>query len=914
MIELVKKLDYDGQLARERQLNTLITDKHSFDWVWKSNFVEWLKSDAKVFWIAGKPASGKSTLVNYITDHDRTREIMEKASSGDLVIAKFFFDFRAKDGLSNNFEGLRRSLLYKLLTTSNILAAEVMQHFGVNQLDDQIMLADAAIFEYALSKNNRQTLLFVDGLDEYEGNKPELVNLIDKITKYNVKVCLSSRYEKPFTISFKDLRFQFRMEALNKPGIHAYAKRILETTLRPSNDKERLELVSASSHIAKRSSGVFLWARFAVSEVVDRICEGRQINYEWIRTIIHLMPRELEDIYARIFQSIKEKDKKACGTIFALMESARYDLDLSELFEATLLAGNDFRSLNSDVTKQDLNDFQRYLEAVGAGLIHCFVRDYRAIFGIRRAIHVTVIHKSVRTYLFSRGWNQLFGEQQVLESQQSHHEFWLNICHDFLTGKRVRWAAPARTHGDTCNAPLQPRSQAQLADCDFLTEGLYKYVYNQLPYHAYHYEQETAKSSWSLIHNVLSPRFVREHCRTHLESRIERRYCSDCGTLVGRSHHVTALCNDVQLAVSHRLSLYVEEALRHHPEAFQSDTFVSAIVVETTLLGATEEESFPPKGTPEPSRNGTFHLMEEWTLSPLDGPRASPLATAVLWCCDSPSSERSSLILLLAPHSSRLEDLDMLVAIKTLSMLEVEALLIHFRKGPLHFFSTVVDHDMSGLWYWGEDRRQLATAYPYGPLWEVVKRNDIESVAKSLRYFLDRGEKINSQCGPEGTIFHSVAEFLLIFVQWTWPRENISRQNVSWKNISREKVDILFDMFIYYGADINATGPKGNVLEYVWKQAHAQYDRDLELNSRSFTILIESLIERGVTNSVYDPNGLIPSKARMLAVAEAGGPSEDDVNYYFRGTCSDTEAETYRRQLDDISEGSPGQLSRPLKG
>ena len=218
-------------MARERQLNTLVTDEHSFDWVWNSDFVEWLKCDAKVFWIAGKPASGKSTLVNYITDHYRTREILEEAFGGDLVIAKFFFDFRAKKDLRNNFEGLRRSLLHQLLTESSRLAAEVMQHFGVNRADDQIMLGDATIFEYALNKNDRPTLVFVDGLDEYEGYKPELLSLIDKITRFKVKVCLSSRYEKPFTTTFKDLRFQFRMDVLNEPGIYAYAKHILETTL-----------------------------------------------------------------------------------------------------------------------------------------------------------------------------------------------------------------------------------------------------------------------------------------------------------------------------------------------------------------------------------------------------------------------------------------------------------------------------------------------------------------------------------------------------------------------------------------------------------------------------------------------------------------------------------------------------------
>lgn len=391
----VKKLDFDGRLARERQLNTLVTDAHSFDWIWESSFVDWLTCDAKVFWIAGKPASGKSTLVDHIVKHHRTEEIMEGAHGGGPVIAKFFFDFRAKDGLGNNFEGLRRSLLYQLLTTSSALAADVMQRFSIKRLDDQIMLANATVLEYALDRDYRPTLLFVDGLDEYEGNKPELLSLIGKITKYSVKVYLSSRYEKPFLMTFKDLRFQFRMETLNEPGICAYAKHILETTLRPSNEMERLVLGNASLEIARLSSGVFLWARFAMSNVIDRMCKGHQIEYEWVRTIIYSMPLELEEVYARIFQLIKDKDKQPCGIILALIDSAQQTLELLDLFEATLIAGNNFRSLDNDLTSKDLDNFLLYLEAVGAGLIHFFIPDDRKTYAVRLDIHVTMIHRSV---------------------------------------------------------------------------------------------------------------------------------------------------------------------------------------------------------------------------------------------------------------------------------------------------------------------------------------------------------------------------------------------------------------------------------------------------------------------------------------------------------------------------------------
>ncbi|RYP70622.1 hypothetical protein DL771_005335 [Monosporascus sp. 5C6A] len=43
----------------------------------KCRFVEWLKSDQPVFWISGKPGSGKSTLMHYLLRDRRTTEYIE---------------------------------------------------------------------------------------------------------------------------------------------------------------------------------------------------------------------------------------------------------------------------------------------------------------------------------------------------------------------------------------------------------------------------------------------------------------------------------------------------------------------------------------------------------------------------------------------------------------------------------------------------------------------------------------------------------------------------------------------------------------------------------------------------------------------------------------------------------------------
>ncbi|KAH0035178.1 hypothetical protein KCU78_g2096, partial [Aureobasidium melanogenum] len=374
-LEFAKRLNFTGRLSRERHLNSLVVQKDSFDWIWKSNFVFWLTCDAKLFWIAGKPASGKSTLVNYIAKHPRTRELLKGASGQDPLIARFFFDFRGKDGIVNNFEGMRRSLLLQLLTESSTLAAEVQKHFSMKHLDELIMLGDASVLEYVLEANEQPLVFFIDGLDEYQGNKPELLSLINTITKSKVKVCLSSRYEKPFTIAYKNVEFQFRMDILNKPGICAYSESIFATISCPLKPNERRVLQGAAKTIAEISAGVFLWARFATFEVFDRACDGHGIENAWIESIITEMPPDLEEVYALIFQSMRKEYKKACGIIFQLINSAERDLELSELFEAAILAGANFRSLEKPVNSQDLDFFQRLPDGSDIGAGHSQIRS-----------------------------------------------------------------------------------------------------------------------------------------------------------------------------------------------------------------------------------------------------------------------------------------------------------------------------------------------------------------------------------------------------------------------------------------------------------------------------------------------------------------------------------------------------------
>jgi len=118
-----------------------ITEAHkkTFEWIFQpmvdeedpngvqwNDFVEWLREGQGIYWINGKAASGKSTLMKFIYDNPKTREnLVHWAGGKPLHIAKFFF-WWAGTKIQKSQDGLLRSLLYETLREMPQLAPLVL--------------------------------------------------------------------------------------------------------------------------------------------------------------------------------------------------------------------------------------------------------------------------------------------------------------------------------------------------------------------------------------------------------------------------------------------------------------------------------------------------------------------------------------------------------------------------------------------------------------------------------------------------------------------------------------------------------------------------------------------------------------------------------------------------------------------
>ncbi|CAI6085842.1 unnamed protein product [Clonostachys chloroleuca] len=93
--------------------------QNTFNWIFDLPlFYNWIQEGSGLFWISGKPGSGKSTLMKYIFRSRQTWELMHdwrRASNAiDEVATGFFFHYRGTT-LQKSFEGVLRSLIIQIL-------------------------------------------------------------------------------------------------------------------------------------------------------------------------------------------------------------------------------------------------------------------------------------------------------------------------------------------------------------------------------------------------------------------------------------------------------------------------------------------------------------------------------------------------------------------------------------------------------------------------------------------------------------------------------------------------------------------------------------------------------------------------------------------------------------------------------
>ncbi|KAH8895468.1 hypothetical protein GQ53DRAFT_614022, partial [Thozetella sp. PMI_491] len=357
--DIIRSLLFDSIKRRHSQIEK--AHSATLEWIFdpeQTNFINWLKGGDGVYWVNGQAGSGKSTLMKFVSGHEKTKIALEEWAGGQGIVCASHYFWNAGSEWQKSQLGLFQNLLYHVLRSVPRLIDTLCSTHDLNDVWDIDELKET------LKRLGEETGLgvkfcfFVDGLDEYGGAEEDIVEVIRYLAlSEHVKICTSSRPWPAFSSEWKLSKYTIKLQDHTKEDMDKYVRERLEENKRfrelASQDNRCYQIIQ---EISNRASGVWVWVYLVVRDVLRDIRDEEE--FEQLMERLNSYPAELDDYFEDIMKRRDPTHRAVSSQIFLLVVTAVRPLPI--LTFATLEICNDLDKVigleltpvtNAEITK-----------------------------------------------------------------------------------------------------------------------------------------------------------------------------------------------------------------------------------------------------------------------------------------------------------------------------------------------------------------------------------------------------------------------------------------------------------------------------------------------------------------------------------------------------------------------------------
>ncbi|KAM0511307.1 hypothetical protein ACHAPE_009973 [Trichoderma viride] len=334
---ILQTLNFDQ--LHERELAVGEAHEGTATWIFDESkptkFVKWLQKSNGMYWITGKAGSGKSTLMKFLTDHPQTLQYLTEWTNGnDLIVAKHYF-WNPGTTMQKSQEGLFRALLHQILgQRPELIPIVCADRWNAPYYERSFpwtlkQLAEAFQRLGGLDNVRLKICLFIDGLDEYDGEPTDVIDIIQKIGESDkIKICTSSRPWIEFSDAYGGNQPKLELQNFTREDIQRFIKDKLH-----NNDKfnklrgrDRAAADGLVLSITEKADGVFLWVFLVVRSLLRGLRNEDDILD--LERRLGQLPEDLYKFFDNMLNIIEDVYRERVSRLFLTMTSAKVALPI----------------------------------------------------------------------------------------------------------------------------------------------------------------------------------------------------------------------------------------------------------------------------------------------------------------------------------------------------------------------------------------------------------------------------------------------------------------------------------------------------------------------------------------------------------------------------------------------------------